>query len=152
MNWNMINFIRTYVCMRRLCINRVLGSNCESTPFNILKFWLTMWTTTILVSRKSMASIVTSVSIVHEDIARLRKVTVAGYCGIQDTTLGSDWERLQRGEACECEEWAGPGATFSHASRGEVVFQSLKPRWNSPLARPRPVTRHAGCPGNTEQD
>ena len=42
-------------------------------PFNILKFWLTMWTTTILVSRKSMASIVMSVSIVHEDIGASEK-------------------------------------------------------------------------------
>ena len=112
-----------------------------------------MWTSTILVSRKSMASIVTSESIVHEDIGASEKSN--GRRLLRYSRHGSrKWlERLQRGEACDCEEWAGPGATFSHATPGEVVFHSPKPRWNSPWpGRPRPVTSHAGCLGNTEQD
>ena len=61
----------------------------------------------IFVSRKSMASIVTAESIVHEDIGASEPSNgpwlSAGYCGIQDMTLEPAKEVTERdcGEVCE---------------------------------------------------
>ena len=85
--------------------------------------------------------------------ARLRKVTVAGYCGIQDTALGSDWRdsREERHVIVRSEPgrgqhsvMPGPGRSSSRVwSPGEILPGQAQ-------ASHKPC--YAGCPGNTEQD
>ena len=79
-----------------------------------------------------MASIVTSESIVHEDFGASERSN--GRQLLLRYSRHGSRKRLR--DSREERQWAGPGATFSHAGAGEVVFQSLEPRWNSPWPGP----------------